>query len=245
MLAVLLAGTPPALASTDTAAEADLVGRVNAERNTRGLPALQVRSDLQAVARQQAKRMADRGRMSHNPNLGSEVCCWRKVGENVGYGSDTGTIHRTMMGSSHHRTNILDPDFTEIGVGVERRGDTIWVSEVFRQPEGAPQPPPPPPQPEPEPEAHHEPEPPPAPRSEPPPAPEPEAPEPEAPESPAPEPEAPPPAAESALDPVRPCQDATSVALARTLSTQTADRAGEVLATLCPSEPTRTVGLQR
>lgn len=239
MLAVLLAGSPPALAATDTAAEADLVARVNAERNARGLPALQVRGDLRDVARRQAVRMADRGRMSHNPNLGSEVCCWRKVGENVGYGSDTGTIHRTMMGSSSHRTNILDPDFTEIGVGVERRGDTIWVSEVFRQPEGAPQPPPPPPQPEPEPEAHHEPAPPPAPRSEPPPAPEPEAP---APEAPAPAAES---APKSALDPVRPCQDATSVALARTLSTQTADRAREVLATLCPSEPPRTVGLQR
>lgn len=229
MLAVLLAGGLPAAASTDTGAESDLIGRINAERTSRGLPALQVRGDLREVARRQAVRMADRGQMSHNPNLGGEVCCWRKVGENVGKGSETGTIHRMMMESSSHRTNILDAGFTEIGVGVERRGDTIWVSEVFRQPDGAPQPPPPAPQPRPEPEppAAPRPDPPPEPRAEPAPPAAPAAEEPAHPE--------PPP----------PCEDGTSVALARALSVQTADRTGEVLATLCPEETVLTVRLQR
>lgn len=229
MLAVLLAGVPPASASADTGAESDLVGRINAERTSRGLPALQVRGDLREVARRQAVRMADRGQMSHNPNLGGEVCCWRKVGENVGTGSETGTIHRMMMDSSSHRTNILDPGFAEVGVGVERRGDTIWVSEVFRQPEGAPQPPPPAPQPRPEPE----PEPPAAPRPAPPQEPRSEPVPPAPPEQPV-RPEPPP-----------PCEDGTSVALARALSMQTADRTGEVLATLCPEEAVLTVRLQR
>lgn len=223
MLAVLLAGPLPAAASVDAGAESDLVSRINAERTSRGLPALQVRGDLQTVGRQQAQRMADQGQMSHNPNLRSEVCCWRKVGENVGYGSDPGTIHRMMMDSSSHRTNILDPEFTELGVGVERRGDTIWVSQVFRRPEDAPQPPPPPPPPPPEP------------RPEPPP-PEPEPPPPAGPE-PAPEPVLP--------EPPTPCEDGTSLALARALSAQTTDPVGEVLATLCPREPAPATGLQR
>lgn len=240
MLAVLLAGGLPVSASTDAGAESDLVGRINAERNSRGLPALQVRGDLRDAARRQAVSMADRGQMSHNPSLGSEVCCWRKIGENVGSGPDPGTVHRMMMDSSSHRSNIQDGDFTEIGVGVERRGGTIWVSQVFRQPEGAPEPPPPgqpqaqpgpelepQPEPEPGPGPERESEPPPPPRSEPSPTPEPDA-----------------PALAATLEPVRPCEDGTSVALARALATQIADRAGEVLATLCPPEPIRSVRLQ-
>lgn len=236
MLAVLLAGSLPVSASTDVDGESDLVGRINAERTSRGLPALQVRGDLREVARRQAVRMADRGQMSHNPNLGSEVCCWRKVGENVGTGSETGTIHRMMMGSSSHRGNILDAGFTEIGVGVERRGDRIWVSEVFRAPEGAPQPPASAPEPRPEPRPEPEPEPPAAPPADPPPEPRAE---------PAP-PAAPPPAEEPVLTaPPPPCEDGTSIALARTLSMQTADGTREVLATLCPQESVATVRLQR
>lgn len=234
MLAVLLAGSVPATADIDSGAESDLISRINAERTSRGLPALRVRSDLRDAARRHANRMADRGQLYHNPNLGSEVCCWRKVGENVGTGSSTARIHQMMMGSSSHRRNILDPDFTELGIGVERRGDTIWVSEVFRLPQGAPEPEPPPPPPP----AAQEPAPPPPPRS---PAPsrraEPAPPEPATPQ--------PPPRPEPLPEPPPPCTDATSLSLARTLAAQTGGQTGEVLATICPRPPVESTGFQR
>jgi hypothetical protein len=38
------------------------------------------------------------------------------------------------MQSPGHRANILDSDFTEIGIGVVVTSDRIWVTQVFREP---------------------------------------------------------------------------------------------------------------
>jgi hypothetical protein len=55
-----------------------------------------------------------------------------------------GLIWQAFMGSSQHRTNILDPDFTHVGVGVviDINGQ-LWVTQRFmRSGSGAPAPPP-------------------------------------------------------------------------------------------------------
>jgi uncharacterized protein YkwD len=38
------------------------------------------------------------------------------------------------MRSTPHRANILDHDFTEIGVAVVAGRDRVWVVEVLRRP---------------------------------------------------------------------------------------------------------------
>lgn len=131
-----------ASAATDTTAESRLVSLIADARQQRGLPALRVSAELTAVARRHSARMADRGEVHHNDDLGGEVSGWRRIGENVGRGPDADAVHDAFMRSSSHRRNILDPGFREVGVGVERRGDTVWVTEVFRQPAGEPSDPP-------------------------------------------------------------------------------------------------------
>lgn len=125
----------PAEAAVDGNAEAQFVAALNQERAARGLPKLAVASDLVAVARQHSARMASKNDLYHNPNLGSDVSGWQKVGENVGRGPSVSTIHDAFMNSAGHRANILDADWTEVGVGVEVVDGRVWVTEVFRQPQ--------------------------------------------------------------------------------------------------------------
>jgi uncharacterized protein YkwD len=195
--ALLLALAPaPQAAQASGGLEAEFVAAVNRERAAAGLPALSVAGDLTSVARRHSVRMADQTHLHHNPNLGSEVSGWQKVGENVGRGPSVSSIHSAFMNSAGHKRNILDPDWTQIGVGVEVRGSTIWVTEVFRLPAGAAPKPEPKAEPKPEPKPEPAPKPTaqaaaasaPAPASEPAPAPEP-APEPEPTPTAPPEPE--------------------------------------------------------
>lgn len=149
---------PSALA--DSGMEAQFVSKLNAERASAGLPALSTSGDLTSVARSWSATMADQGKLYHNPNLGSSVSGWQKVGENVGRGPSVGAIHAAFMASSGHRKNILGADWTQVGVGVVVKDGTVWVTQVFRQPAGAPAP-----KPEPKEEPKEEPKP--APKEEP------------------------------------------------------------------------------
>lgn len=81
--------------------------------------------------------MADDGRLSHNPDLGNAVGGWQAIGEVVGYDISVDAIHRAFTASPAHRAKILSSTYTEMGVGVERRGERFWVTEVYRQPDGS------------------------------------------------------------------------------------------------------------
>ncbi len=117
------------------AAEADFLSRLNGERSEAHLAGYAVRDDLTAVARRQAERMAARGEIYHNPNIRSEVANWQAVGENVGRGPDIDSVHYALMNSPGHRANILDHDYTEVGMGTAETADGyVYVAQVFRQP---------------------------------------------------------------------------------------------------------------
>ena len=166
VLALALALLPPltAPAHADAGLEAAFVTAANDARAAQGLPALAVAGDLVSAARAHSGVMGSSSNLHHNPNLGASVGGWQKLGENVGRGPSVGSIHRALMGSPTHRANILASDWTQIGVGVVVVNDQVWVTQMFRQPEGASAPAPKP-EPAPEPAASE--------RSDPEPAPEP------------------------------------------------------------------------
>ena len=130
-LAAVLVNTTPASATTR---ENELFARLNHARTTNGRPALSRKYDLTLVARAQAWRMARSRTLYHNPNLRTAVTNWRWVGENVGYAPTILAVHRAFMASPGHRANILDRDYTQVGVGVVYSGGRVWVAEVFRRP---------------------------------------------------------------------------------------------------------------
>lgn len=115
-----------------------IVSLTNAERSERGLAKYSANSSLNSVAQTWSEKMAKSGKLAHNPSLTSQVKGYRYVGENVGYGSSTSKIFNALMNSTAHRNNILDKDFTQIGVGASRDGNgRLWITQVFREPTGS------------------------------------------------------------------------------------------------------------
>jgi uncharacterized protein YkwD len=136
MTAGLVLVTGQAAASSNPGAA--FVAATNQARAAAGLPGVSVSADLTGAATHQAQSMADAGVLFHTPNLGSGLCCWAMVGENVGDGPSVAVIQAAFMASPGHRANILRAVYTQIGVGyvIDKRG-TLWVSEVFRRPTGS------------------------------------------------------------------------------------------------------------
>src|SRR3954468_15620234 len=130
------------LVATSTLAHASSAGAfvsdTNSARASHGLSSYSVASDLTSVAQQHAESMARNQSLYHNSSLGSDVCCWRSVGENIGEGQSESQIENAFMNSAPHRENILSSSFTQIGVGTATDSNgTLWVDEVFRQPTGS------------------------------------------------------------------------------------------------------------
>jgi cysteine-rich secretory family protein len=139
---LLLVLSASAASATDSgSAEAQFVSRLNGVRAGRGLPALAVDGHLTSVARSWSAKMASDGAISHNPSLGSQVSGWRTLGENVGTGSSVDSIEQAFENSPHHYENMVDANYTLVGIGVVVDGNgTIWVTEDFEQPASSPRP---------------------------------------------------------------------------------------------------------
>lgn len=125
----------PALAqATDPAgAEAEFVNRINELRRSKGLGTLTVHDELVHVARGWAAKMAEADEISHNPDLADSVSAdWQKLGENVGVGMTVAKLHDAFVRSPAHYRNLVDPDFTHIGVAVVLgRDGAIFTTHQF------------------------------------------------------------------------------------------------------------------
>ena len=133
--ALSIAAPTAAFAESTYSMESEFIAKVNAARAANGQQAYVVESDLTSVARQHSADMARQQSLYHNPNLTTQIPNWQAVGENVGEGPTVDDIATAFMNSPEHRDNILDHDFTQIGVGVSVDSNGIvWVTEDFREP---------------------------------------------------------------------------------------------------------------
>ena len=132
VLTVLLA---PARAEASD--ESRLLFLTNQVRASRGLPVLTIDSQLGAVAQQWAATLAQRGVLSHNASLPSQVSGWKLLGENVGVGGTVDAVHEGWMGSPTHLENLVDPAFTKVGFGIVRPDARIFVVQIFMLPKTA------------------------------------------------------------------------------------------------------------
>ena len=128
---VFTVSSPFPKANALTSDEGSLLSYTNASRAQYGKAKLTLSSDLVAVARKHSAEMASKGAIYHNSSLGSDVNNWRKVGENVGRGPSAKAVHQAFMGSSSHRTHILDGAYDRIGVGTVWKGSTLYVTVIF------------------------------------------------------------------------------------------------------------------
>lgn len=132
---VLAGGTLVAAptASATTTREARLVAMINHARVRHGLAPLHLRAGLVRYARRHSRSMAAQGDLFHTANF-SVICCWSMVGENIGYNSTVRRMHRAFMASPGHRANVLERRYRQVGVGIVKKGDRLWVTEIFRRP---------------------------------------------------------------------------------------------------------------
>lgn len=126
-----------------TQAEA-ILKLVNQERKKAGVPALTLSDQLTNIAYIKAKDMADKNYFSHeSPTYGSPFDMLKKfgvsytaAGENIAAGQKTAEeVMNSWMNSSGHKANILNKNYTQLGVGFYRGGQygTEWV-QLFTRP---------------------------------------------------------------------------------------------------------------
>lgn len=121
--------TPTATAacpSYDQTFEGQVLVLLNQERAKVGLPALKAQSQLAAAARVHSADMACKNYFSHTGSDGSTFTGrieqqgyhWSAAAENIAAGSNTpeGVVQQ-WMNSAPHKANILNPTYTEVGVG--------------------------------------------------------------------------------------------------------------------------------
>ena len=111
--------------------EGEVVRLVNAERTKNGLSPLKENWQLSRTARIKSEDMRKNGYFSHtSPTYGTPFqmlksfgISYEAAGENIARGQKTpAAVVNAWMNSSGHRANILNPDFTEIGVGYDKNG---------------------------------------------------------------------------------------------------------------------------
>jgi uncharacterized YkwD family protein len=111
--------------------ESDVVTLTNKERTQAGVPALQIDQQLSGVAREKSNDMQQKGYFSHtSPTYGSPFdmmrdfgVTYKAAGENIAQGQTSpADVVNAWMNSEGHRANILNPNFTHIGVGYDPEG---------------------------------------------------------------------------------------------------------------------------
>jgi uncharacterized protein YkwD len=114
--------------ATMSALEQAVVDLTNQAREQNGLPPLQASPALVAMAQLQSNNMAQLNEMAHvlpgvaEPTLQSRAeaagynYAW--LGENIAFNyPDATSVVTAWMNSPEHRANILNPNYTDIGVG--------------------------------------------------------------------------------------------------------------------------------
>jgi uncharacterized protein YkwD len=136
----------PSSPLSPSAAENQFVEWVNEARAARGLPSLTLDLQLSAVAREHSSDMAQRGYFSHlapppagNTPLDRFIKSVGELpsimlGENIAYATQPvfEMIHEGLLNSPKHRANLLNPAFTNIGLGVYSTPDgKVWITQMF------------------------------------------------------------------------------------------------------------------
>jgi len=122
----------------------------NAQRRQHSLPALQYDNGLADLARIHSNNMVKHSFFAHTDHLGDDVASRQpkyypaliviSIGENLGKFSNSARVFTPQelvtgwMNSPHHRENILNLDYTHLGVGIVLQGNTLYATQNFAAP---------------------------------------------------------------------------------------------------------------
>ncbi|NLK71452.1 MAG: SafA/ExsA family spore coat assembly protein [Clostridiales bacterium] len=124
--------------------EQEVIRLVNEERAKAGLKPLTENWELSRVARFKSEDMATKKYFSHtSPTYGSPFTMMKNfgirysyAGENIAYGQKSAAeVMKGWMNSPGHRQNILNSNYTQIGVGyVQNSNGTPYWTQMFIRP---------------------------------------------------------------------------------------------------------------
>jgi uncharacterized protein YkwD len=123
----------------DLAGEKQLVELINQERTKQKLQPLAVDPRLTRAARKHTELMVAHKTVSHQfegePSVdirfANESLAIDQGGENTAVGKDVPSAHKGLMDDPDHHDNILNPNYTAVGVSVIRSGSQFYVTEDF------------------------------------------------------------------------------------------------------------------
>lgn len=128
---------------TTTAQENEVARLVNVQRANAGLQSLTLNWQLSRCARYKSADMANKGYFDHNsPTYGSPFTMMQNfglrfsaAGENIAYGQRTpAEVMNDWMNSPGHRSNIMNPTYTQIGVGLAKNSSGVcyWTQQFMK-----------------------------------------------------------------------------------------------------------------
>jgi len=124
----------------DEEGEKAILEDINKERAKVGLGALESDILVRNVARAHSRDMLLKGYFSHNSPDGQTVfdrltlanVNFQEVAENIALAPTTALAHIGLINSPKHKANILDPDFSRVGIGVIDAGPYgLMVTQDF------------------------------------------------------------------------------------------------------------------
>jgi uncharacterized protein YkwD len=138
--------TAPSTAPSAASFAETVLTLTNAERRRAGLAELEQSPSLSVAAQLHADQMRAAGRMAHElpgapyprpvDRLKAASYPWQAYAENVAMGQKSeAEVMAAWMGSSGHRQNILNPRYTQLGIGVAvDEAGRPYYAQVFGQP---------------------------------------------------------------------------------------------------------------
>ncbi len=145
LLGSVLASAPRATPQQDdgmesaSPAEQQLFDATNQVRSDQGLSPLHWDASLAYAAHAHAEKMTEQGQLSHQyggePPLTTRAAQagahFQSIAENIAMGPSANSIQNQWMHSMPHRTNILDPQMTAIGIAVVEKRGSLYAVEDF------------------------------------------------------------------------------------------------------------------
>jgi len=130
--------------ANDLRARADeLLKLINAERGKAGAPAVRMDETMRRAAERRANELITKyshyrpdGRAYHTvfaefniaPRTSAENIAWREGGAN---NTSMAAFNKAFMDSPGYRSNMLNRDYSIVGLGVARAGNKYFVAELF------------------------------------------------------------------------------------------------------------------
>jgi len=131
----------PSTSSGDnfSAMQTEMLGYINADRSANGLAPLTLTKPLSDGAYLKSKDMAVNNYFSHtSPTYGSPFDMMKSLGisysaagENIAKNTSIKGAYDAFMNSSGHRANILNTQFSNLGLGIYQKDNYLYITQWF------------------------------------------------------------------------------------------------------------------